>query len=160
MDVWKWVFTQFDFPVQRQKNVSSFQISVDDLVLVKVDQRLQGLTAHDSNLRLGQWPFQFWGGKSRKFIEKNKTKYDLISLVAMELILTDVGPIDRKCVCWQICKQHLLRSAWFQWTWVQIGTIPFIYIYKHFRHNLGKNLIRGESRMKDTNWIHWNTESR
>lgn len=59
VEVRKREFTQFDFPVQRQKNVSGFQISVDDLVLVKIDQGLQGLAAHDSDLRLRQWPLQF-----------------------------------------------------------------------------------------------------
>lgn len=53
--------TQFDFAVQREKNISSFQISVDDLVLVKVYQGLQGLPAHHSDLRLRQGPLQFWG---------------------------------------------------------------------------------------------------
>lgn len=70
MNVWKWEFTQFDFSVQREKNVSSFQISVDDLVLVKVDQGLQGLTAHDSNLRLRQWPLQFWGVNTEFSLER------------------------------------------------------------------------------------------
>lgn len=51
--------TQFDFAVQREKNISGFQISVDDLVLVKVYQGLQGLPAHHSDLRLRQGPLQF-----------------------------------------------------------------------------------------------------
>lgn len=71
--LWKWEFTQFDFSIQREKNVSSFQISVDDLVLVKVDQGLQGLPAHCSDLRLGQWPLQFWSINTENSLKKTNT---------------------------------------------------------------------------------------
>lgn len=52
-------FTQFHFSIQGEKNIPGLQISVDDLVLVEVDQGLQSLPAHHADLRLRQWPLQF-----------------------------------------------------------------------------------------------------
>lgn len=54
-------FTQFHFSIQGEENIPSFQISMDDLVLMKVNQGLQGLPAHHTDLRLCQGPFQFCG---------------------------------------------------------------------------------------------------
>lgn len=55
------IFTQFHFSLQGEKNVSGFQVSVDDLVLVEVNQGLQGLPTHNTDLWLCQGPLQFCG---------------------------------------------------------------------------------------------------
>lgn len=55
----KFQITKFDFSLQGKENVASLQVSVDDVVLVQVDQSLQGLLAHHADLRLSQRPLQF-----------------------------------------------------------------------------------------------------
>ena len=52
--------TEFDVAVQREENVSSLQVSVDDVVVVEVDEGLQGLFTDHPDLRLCQGPLQFW----------------------------------------------------------------------------------------------------
>lgn len=54
-------FTQFHFSIQGEENIPSFQISMDDLVLMKVSQGLQGLPTHHTDLRLCQRSLQFYG---------------------------------------------------------------------------------------------------
>lgn len=46
--------TQLDVTVQCEEDVASLQVSVDDVVVMEVDKRLQSLLAHHPDLRLRQ----------------------------------------------------------------------------------------------------------
>lgn len=50
--------TQFYISIQGQENIPSFQVSVDDLALMKVSQGLQSLLTHHTNLGLSQGSLQ------------------------------------------------------------------------------------------------------
>lgn len=51
--------TQLDVALQREQDVARFQVSVNDVVLMEVDEGLQSLLAHSSDLRLCQRSLQF-----------------------------------------------------------------------------------------------------
>lgn len=51
--------TQLDVALQREQDVARFQVSVNDVVLMEVDEGLQSLFAHSSDLRLCQRSLQF-----------------------------------------------------------------------------------------------------
>lgn len=54
--------TQFDVTVQREEDVPGLQVSVDDVVIVQINQGLQSLLTHHSDLRLCQGSLQFCRG--------------------------------------------------------------------------------------------------
>lgn len=63
--------TQLDITVQREEDVASLQVSVDDVVVVEVDEGLQSLLTHHPDLRLCKGSLQFCtemggGGGSHK----------------------------------------------------------------------------------------------
>lgn len=51
--------TQLDITIQCEKDVPSLQVSVDDFVVVEVDEGLQSLLTHHPDLRLCQRSLQF-----------------------------------------------------------------------------------------------------
>lgn len=53
--------TQFDFTVHREEYVASLQVSVDDLVFMEVNERLQSLFTNHTDLGLGQGSLQLYG---------------------------------------------------------------------------------------------------
>lgn len=56
----KIALTQLDITVQCEEDVAGLQVSVDDFVVVEVDEGLQGLLTHHSDLRLCQGSLQFF----------------------------------------------------------------------------------------------------
>lgn len=59
------LFTEFYFSVQGEEDVSSFQVSVDDLGLMKVRQGIQSLLTHHPDLGLSQGSLEFWWSTAR-----------------------------------------------------------------------------------------------
>lgn len=51
--------TQFDIPICSKEDISSLQVSVNNLIVVEVNQRLQRLFTHNPDLRLCKRPLQF-----------------------------------------------------------------------------------------------------
>lgn len=51
--------TKLDVALQCEQDVARFQVSVNDVVLMEVDEGLQSLLTHGSDLRLCQRPLQF-----------------------------------------------------------------------------------------------------
>lgn len=61
--------TKLDITVQREEDVASLQVSVDDVVVMEVDEGLQSLFTHHPDLRLCQRSLQFYRGQgSQKHI--------------------------------------------------------------------------------------------
>lgn len=61
--------TQLDVPVQREQDVPSLQVSVDDFVVVEVDEGQQSLLTHHPDLRLGQRSLQLYVGSQDTCLE-------------------------------------------------------------------------------------------
>lgn len=54
--------TQLDVTVQREEDVASLQVSVDDVVVVEVDEGQQSLLTHHPDLRLCKGSLQLCRG--------------------------------------------------------------------------------------------------
>lgn len=54
--------TQLDVTIQREEDVASLQVSMNDVVVMEVDKGLQSLLTYHPDLRLCQWSLQFCRG--------------------------------------------------------------------------------------------------
>ena len=65
--------TQLDVTVQCEQDVAGLQVSVDDFVVVEVDEGLQGLLTHHPDLRLRQGSLQFYRRSHKHTVECSVT---------------------------------------------------------------------------------------
>lgn len=65
--------TQFDVSIQCEQDVSSLQVSVDDLVVMQIQQSIQSLFTNHPDLRLRQRPFQLYTHMNREKLTYTNT---------------------------------------------------------------------------------------